>query len=336
MKTIKQLVYTLAMSVFAVVAFSSCDKSIDILQQGESNTEENKASYSLEEYNEYAQSRFVLASFPSEKVFLDVPCNFGKSKENALVPLVFDQFGFLFTPHQYNALQGSLKGCSLRWTDLETFSQVTGFPYASSKYVKEAIDSLFIFDPYQSQYEIGLQRMQNSPNLRATSSVSWRSLKIGDMLFTSDSKTAYIPHGHIAGIVEEVRSSPSHYRQIRLVEAISPKVVEASMGNWWMTRSSVQRLTLNRSILPSQRQDLVHFLRSKVGEPYYSKLEFVADQTNFEGVYKYDTGKWYCSKLVWAAYYSVFGIDLDSDGGYIVYPRDILNSVHIFSETVTF
>lgn len=328
----KKLVY-LAATIFAVVALmSSCNKSIDTLKQGGSSIENMQSFNSLKEYNEQAISKYSLASFPSEKIFLDVSCNLGKTKENALVPLLFDQSGFLLTPHQYNNIEGK-KGYSLRWTDLQTFYQITRFPYASSKYVKEAIDSLFIFDPYQSKYDIDIKTIQKT---RSTSSISWSSLQLGDMLFTTDSKTAYIPHGHIAGVVDEVRSCPARYRHIRLVEAISPKVVEAPMGNWWITRNSVQRLTLNRYVSPSDREALVEFLRSKVGEHYYSDLDFIADQTNFEGVYKYDTGKWYCSKLVWAAYYSVFGIDLDADEGYIVYPRDILNSAHVITETVTF
>ncbi|MBP3222518.1 MAG: hypothetical protein J6M18_01135 [Actinomycetaceae bacterium] len=37
-------------------------------------------------------------------------------------------------------------------------------------------------------------------------------------------------------------------------------------------------------------------------------------------------GKMNCSQLVWAAYKTTSGIDLDADGGNGVYPRDIKNS----------
>lgn len=43
MKTIKQLVYTLAMSVFAVVAISSCDKDVEMMD--ESQVSEVSGSY---------------------------------------------------------------------------------------------------------------------------------------------------------------------------------------------------------------------------------------------------------------------------------------------------
>ncbi len=35
---------------------------------------------------------------------------------------------------------------------------------------------------------------------------------------------------------------------------------------------------------------------------------------------------WYCSHLIWQAFYSVLGIDLDSNGGVIVYPNDLVAS----------
>ena len=35
---------------------------------------------------------------------------------------------------------------------------------------------------------------------------------------------------------------------------------------------------------------------------------------------------WYCSHLIWQAFYSVLNIDLDSNGGAIVYPNDLIAS----------
>lgn len=56
------------------------------------------------------------------------------------------------------------------------------------------------------------------------------------------------------------------------------------------------------------------------GEPY-SIISSKTDQT-----------KWYCSKLCWASYYWTAGKDLDADGGYWVWPVDLIND----SETVCF
>lgn len=35
---------------------------------------------------------------------------------------------------------------------------------------------------------------------------------------------------------------------------------------------------------------------------------------------------WYCSLLIWQAFYSVLGIDIDCNGGLMVYPNDLVNS----------
>jgi hypothetical protein len=56
------------------------------------------------------------------------------------------------------------------------------------------------------------------------------------------------------------------------------------------------------------------YARSKIGQPY-DIWSSKADQT-----------KWYCSKLCWSAWRYTAGIDLDGDGGYWVWPVDLVNS----------
>jgi len=58
----------------------------------------------------------------------------------------------------------------------------------------------------------------------------------------------------------------------------------------------------------------------QIGKPY-----------NIVGA-KTDTSSFYCSKLAWAAWYYTMGVDLDGDGGYWVWPIDLVNS----SRTVLF
>lgn len=38
------------------------------------------------------------------------------------------------------------------------------------------------------------------------------------------------------------------------------------------------------------------------------------------------SGYWYCSLLIWQAFYTLFGIDLDPNGGVMVYPNDLISS----------
>ncbi len=41
---------------------------------------------------------------------------------------------------------------------------------------------------------------------------------------------------------------------------------------------------------------------------------------------------WYCSLLIWQAFYDVLGIDLDANQGYYVYPNDLINSPYFNDE----
>ncbi len=45
-----------------------------------------------------------------------------------------------------------------------------------------------------------------------------------------------------------------------------------------------------------------------------------------------DNSHWYCSLLIWQAVFYVTGIDLDNNGGYFVYPNDIVVS-HYFNNS---
>ncbi|MFW5793335.1 MAG: hypothetical protein ACOCWC_03555, partial [Bacteroidota bacterium] len=45
-----------------------------------------------------------------------------------------------------------------------------------------------------------------------------------------------------------------------------------------------------------------------------------------------DNDHWYCSLLIWQAVLYVSGIDLDSNGGYFVYPNDLIASPYFNNE----
>lgn len=59
-----------------------------------------------------------------------------------------------------------------------------------------------------------------------------------------------------------------------------------------------------------------NYARSKMGQPY--------DITSS----KADQSRWYCSKLCWAAWRYPVGPDIDWDGGYWVWPVDLINSAY--------
>jgi hypothetical protein len=56
------------------------------------------------------------------------------------------------------------------------------------------------------------------------------------------------------------------------------------------------------------------FCRRQLGKPYNIMAS------------KSDDSQWYCSKLAWAGWYRITSRDLDADGGYWVWPVDLVNS----------
>lgn len=59
-----------------------------------------------------------------------------------------------------------------------------------------------------------------------------------------------------------------------------------------------------------------NFAARQLGKPY----NIVAAKT--------DLSSFYCSKLAWASWRYTYGVDLDGDGGYWVWPVDLINSSH--------
>ncbi len=65
--------------------------------------------------------------------------------------------------------------------------------------------------------------------------------------------------------------------------------------------------------LASRGSAVRYYCRAQLGEPYDISSS------------KADQSRWYCSKLCWAAWRYVAGIDLDGDGGFWVWPVDLIN-----------
>lgn len=65
---------------------------------------------------------------------------------------------------------------------------------------------------------------------------------------------------------------------------------------------------------------VVWFAQEQIGKPYDNT--FVNNKTWTE----HAMSKMNCSELVWRAYYVAGGVDLDSNGGWAVYPNNIYNS----------
>lgn len=55
---------------------------------------------------------------------------------------------------------------------------------------------------------------------------------------------------------------------------------------------------------------------------------------NLQSITVEDKKIWYCSLLIWEAFYEVLGIDLDSNGGIMVFPNDLIASPYFDNDSV--
>jgi uncharacterized protein YycO len=80
------------------------------------------------------------------------------------------------------------------------------------------------------------------------------------------------------------------------------------------------------SMSDDRRRTIVRFARAKIGQPY-----------NWNFFNKKANDKTYCSQLVYSVYKDSWTqpIDLDSDGGFIVWPNDIINHKNIVMRNQT-
>jgi hypothetical protein len=68
------------------------------------------------------------------------------------------------------------------------------------------------------------------------------------------------------------------------------------------------------SLTATKRAAAPTYSRAQSGEPY----DIASSKT--------DQSRWYCSKLLWASYRYTAGLDLDGDGGYWVWPIDLVTA----------
>lgn len=126
----------------------------------------------------------------------------------------------------------------------------------------------------------------------------------GDFFYTA-SQTAYLNHGHVGmyyssnTIVESVPDTG-----VRTISTTERKVDQGDAQVKSVTTSS------------TNRNNAANWAYSRVGIDAYSYNFVTNRQTSHIG----DKN---CSKLIWSAYQLNGNLDLDSDGGLGVYPRDV-------------
>jgi hypothetical protein len=131
------------------------------------------------------------------------------------------------------------------------------------------------------------------------------------------------------------RDIPGEY-QLRQVAAYVPgndycfanyNFSPEKLGNLYRLRmdlTDAQRDSIIAFVL-EQDDDLSHYRASKRFSPYTDSLR---KSPLSGGKLEY----WYCSLLIWQAFYDVLGIDLDANKGFYVHPNDLINSPYFNDE----
>ncbi|MBK9292343.1 MAG: hypothetical protein IPM52_12055 [Bacteroidetes bacterium] len=135
-------------------------------------------------------------------------------------------------------------------------------------------------------------------------------------------------------IIESMARDVQPGFQVREVPALVHHNRDAFNNTNFSSRYAGNRYRLRLSWTDDELERLMTFLREQKGDlstwnaakrfpghPFADSLVRAGLRKNWA-----DNNHWYCSLLVWQAVYFVKGIDLDVNGGYMVYPNDLIAS----------
>jgi hypothetical protein len=119
---------------------------------------------------------------------------------------------------------------------------------------------------------------------------------------------------------------PEEY-QLRLVRGYFPGNDHRFSNTSFAPRFLGNLYRLRIEMTDKQRADIINFILEKDGDisSYRASKHYKlpGEETLPEhGKQHY----WYCSLLIWQAFYEVLGIDLDANKGFYVHPNDLVNS----------
>ena len=337
MKKFKLFIVSVIAIVCLVVSsgvFTSCTNDDDQLLAGDSRAE----------YTNVNIEGITVDSFPQELIFTEntaLENGIGLTCENAIVPLIFDENGYLCTGQKYNS-PDFIDSCSNHLiTDLRTFHKVTNMKEATPEYSRllpiSKGKNIWAFDPYVNHFEKrkDIQKYRNPEAITRTIPSSIWAVK-GNIIYgkwNNDGIADYL--GHV-GAISVLPSNPtdviSSMMQItKTIEASnlggtfdpilggSPNgVFERYMStngyDAWNHSSIYDRCVMwYPNMTSTQRNLVINYMQGQIGK-YYA----LSSKTN--------ETTWYCSKLVWKAYNVALNIDIDYNQGTYVFPDDIYNS----------
>ncbi len=214
--------------------------------------------------------------------------------------------------------------------------------------------------------------LKNDDDISCTDTIPWSyegitELKRGDIIIRANSnflpKTAYIEGGWDAGhaaivtkgssgkqpdsllansliFESSARDLPREY-QLRETKGLDNSTNPLLYNNSFSPLYKGARYRLRLDLPERQIDSIIEFIVNQRGS--YSSWNAIKrypgnpeiDQMVKDGIRDNwaDNTHWYCSLLIWQAVFYITGIDLDANGGYFVYPNDLVSSEH-FDNTI--
>lgn len=130
----------------------------------------------------------------------------------------------------------------------------------------------------------------------------------------------------------QARNVPGIY-QLRSVKAFVPGDDMRFANTSFSPEYKGLRYRLRMSLTESQKDSIISFIFEQDDDlsSWRAVKNFDRCKKNNPNSEPLDKKYWYCSLLIWQAFYHVLGIDLDENSGLTVFPNDIINS-HYFND----
>lgn len=315
---------------------------------------------------DFAKEKIIASSYVNELNESIRSESIGSVPENALVLLVFDSNGVLYTAKRYNSTLDKIfeierEGGETNqitndliehyYTDINTFKRVTNLSESVADYAMPLSNAngelIWFFDPYVKFFETREQQLRNAnqkfesfrhqSNTETTvrSSIpSWS--KLGNIIFAKwDGGGISDIFGHTGGVTLEPNGSGSNNFLLTLMMSAEASnngksiagVTIGTQNGVFQRYMSTTGSNLWASSSVYQRNALWESgLTSYERESIKNYMQSQVGEPYNLASSKSNSSQWYCSKLQWKAYNVCIGVDIDSNGGSTVYPLDIVNS----------
>lgn len=127
----------------------------------------------------------------------------------------------------------------------------------------------------------------------------------------------------------QARDVPEPY-QLREIKAYAPGTDFRYATITFSQKQRGYRFRLRMNLTEQQKDSIISFVLQHDNDisSWRAPKWFPEDGKNNDREKHY----WYCTLLIWQAFYHVMGIDLDSNQGLIIYPNDIINSSYFDDE----